>query len=163
MTREEKDLLLKTSAQGESIDRDKLAKGVLSGVANTIMQFIDANLADGNMCLSNMECEDLENAVRNADWMKVYQYMKKKLEKQGEQKPVEWDNIDNRIQYDSIEAGIKAHAETYSFNIESKLFNQLTKEQQELWREEIEQAVISGGGCGVELAKDMRYKENKFI
>ena len=70
--------------QGENIDRDKLAKGMLSGVATTIMQFLDANLAEGNMCLSNMECEDLENAVRNADWMKVYRYMKKKLEKQGE-------------------------------------------------------------------------------
>ena len=36
------------------------------------------------------------------------------------------------VQYDSIKTAIKAHAETYSFNIESKLFNQLTKEQQEL-------------------------------
>lgn len=64
------------------------------------------------------------------------------------------------IQYDSIEAGIKAHAETYSFNIESELFYQLTKEQQSLWRKEIEQAVISGGEAGVELARDPRYEEN---
>lgn len=64
------------------------------------------------------------------------------------------------IQYDSIEAGIKAHAETYSFNIESELFYQLTKEQQALWRKEIEQAVISGGEAGVELARDPRYEEN---
>lgn len=64
------------------------------------------------------------------------------------------------IQYDSIKSGIQAHAEIYSFNIESKLFNQLTKEQQKLWREEIEQACISGGEAGVELARDPRYKEN---
>lgn len=64
------------------------------------------------------------------------------------------------VQYDSIKAGIQAHAETYSFNIESKLFNQLSKEQQGLWRKEIEQACISGGEVGVELAKDLRYKEN---
>ena len=64
------------------------------------------------------------------------------------------------VQYDSIKAGIQAHAETYSFNIESKLFNQLTKEQQKLWREELEQACISGGEAGVELARDPRYKEN---
>lgn len=64
------------------------------------------------------------------------------------------------IQYDSIEEGIKAHAETYSFNIESELFHQLTKEQQTLWRKEIEWAVISGGEVGVELARDPRYKEN---
>ena len=40
------------------------------------------------------------------------------------------------------------------------LFNQLTKEQQALWRKEIEQACISGGEAGVELARDIRYKEN---
>jgi len=70
------------------------------------------------------------------------------------------DPYEQCVQYASIEDGIKAHAETYSFNIESELFNQLTKEQQKLWRKEIEQAVISGGEMGVELTRDMRYKEN---
>jgi len=70
------------------------------------------------------------------------------------------DPYEQCIQYASVESGIKAHAETYSFNIESELFNQLTKEQQTLWRKEIEQACISGGEMGVELAKDIRYKEN---
>jgi len=66
------------------------------------------------------------------------------------------------IQYDSIKAGIQTSAETYSFNIESQLYNQLvTKEQQKLWRKEIEQAYIIGGEESVELAKDPRYKENK--
>jgi len=35
-------------------------------------------------------------------------------------------------------------AEEYSLNIESSLFQQLTKEQQELWRKEIEQAYNAG-------------------
>lgn len=69
------------------------------------------------------------------------------------------DPYEQCVQYSSIEDGIKAHAETYSFNIESELFNQLTKEQQALWRKEIEQACISGGEAGVELATDPRYKE----
>ena len=64
------------------------------------------------------------------------------------------------IQYSSIKDGIKAYAETYSFNIESELFHQLTKEQQKLWRKEIEQAYINGGTASVELARDIRYKEN---
>ncbi|MBO7693552.1 MAG: hypothetical protein J6T10_13050 [Methanobrevibacter sp.] len=72
-------------------------------------------------------------------------------------------NYDNRIQYDSVKSGIEAFASTYSFNIESKLFPQLTKEQQQLWREEIEQAVIAGGESGIELARDYRYKENRMI
>ena len=70
------------------------------------------------------------------------------------------DPYEQCVQYPSVKAGIQAHAETYSFNIESKLFNQLTKEQQALWRKEIEQACISGGEVGVELARDTRYKEN---
>lgn len=70
------------------------------------------------------------------------------------------DPYEQCIQYDSVKAGIQAHAETYSFNIESQLFPQLTKEQQALWRKEIEQACISGGDAGVTLARDQRYKEN---
>ena len=64
------------------------------------------------------------------------------------------------FQYSSIKDGIEAHASIYSFNIESQLFPQLTKEQQALWRKEIEQACISGGDAGVTLARDQRYKEN---
>ena len=70
------------------------------------------------------------------------------------------DTYGIRVQCASIEAGIESFAETYSFNIESELFNQLTKEQQKLWRKEIEQACISGGDAGVELARDPRYKKN---
>ena len=69
------------------------------------------------------------------------------------------DPYEQCIQYASIESGIKAHAEDYSFNIESELFNQLTKEQQALWRKEIEQACISGGYSGLNLAKDRRYDD----
>lgn len=72
----------------------------------------------------------------------------------------EKNSYEQVVQYDSVKSGIQAHAEIYSFNIESMLFPQLTKEQQKLWRKEIEQAVISGGEAGVELARDPRYKEN---
>ena len=71
------------------------------------------------------------------------------------------DPYEQRVQYDSIKSGIQAQAETYSFNIESELYNQqTTKEGQKLWRKEIEQAFVIGGEAGVELAKDPRYKEN---
>lgn len=66
---------------------------------------------------------------------------------------MDFENIDNRIQYSSVEDAIKAHAKTYSFNIESILFPQLTEEQQKLWRKEIEQACISGGDAVVSLCK----------
>ena len=70
------------------------------------------------------------------------------------------DPYEQCVQYPSIKDGIEAHASIYSFNIESQLFPQLTKEQQTLWRKEIEQACISGGDAGVTLARDQRYKEN---
>lgn len=69
------------------------------------------------------------------------------------------DSCEQCIQYSSIEDGIKAHAEVYSFNIDSELFYQLTKEQQVLWKKEIEQAYIRGGNAGVKLARDIRYEE----
>lgn len=77
----------------QSFDKDKLAKGFLRSVATSIMNWLDANTSEGKMCLSNMECEDIENAVRNADWSKVYAYMRKKLEKQGEQKTLDADEV----------------------------------------------------------------------
>lgn len=64
------------------------------------------------------------------------------------------------VQYPSVKDAIQAHAEDYSWNIESELFQQLTPKQQKLWRKEIEQACISGGYSGLNLAKDPRYKEN---
>ena len=70
------------------------------------------------------------------------------------------DPYEQCIQYACVKDGIESLAKTYSFNIESELFNQLTKEQQALWVKEIEQACIYGGEAGVELARDIRYKEN---
>ena len=73
------------------------------------------------------------------------------------------DPYERCVQYQSVKDGIKSHAETYSFNIDSELFPQLTKEQQKLWRKEIEYACISGGDAGYLLAKDPRYKENHGV
>ncbi len=73
------------------------------------------------------------------------------------------DLYEQCVQYSSIKDGIESHAGTYSFNIESELFNQLTEEQQALWRKEIEQACISGGDAGVTHAGDQCYEEDLEI
>lgn len=75
--------------QQDIIDLEEYAKGILKSAAIHLMIWIDENLADGKMCLSNMECEDLEDAMVNAKWDKIYKYIKKKIEKQGEQKLAE--------------------------------------------------------------------------
>lgn len=66
----------------ETINRDKLAQGVLRGAAINLITWIDYNAAEGNMCLSNMECKDIEDALVSGNWDKIYAYIKKKLEKQ---------------------------------------------------------------------------------
>ena len=69
-------------------DNNEIAKGILRGAAINLITWIDYNAAGGNMCLSNMECKDIEDALVSGDWNKIYAYIKKKLEKQGEQKPM---------------------------------------------------------------------------
>lgn len=80
----------------ETINRDKFAQGVLKCAAINLITWIDYNASEGNMCLSNMECEDIEDALVSGNWDKIYAYIKKKLEKQGEQKPVGWNEEDEK-------------------------------------------------------------------
>lgn len=76
--------------QGEPIDKEKVQIGARRDVALSIINFLDRNTL--SMCLSDMERADLESAVVNSDWTKVYAYMKNKLEKQGEQKSFDYEN-----------------------------------------------------------------------
>lgn len=78
--------LEKQSNTNEPINRDKFAQAVLRGAAINLIIWIDYNAAEGNMCLSNMECKDIEDSLVSGNWDKIYAYIKKKLEKQGEQK-----------------------------------------------------------------------------
>lgn len=75
--------LEKQGNTNETINMDKFAQSVLRGAAITLITWIDYNAAEGNMCLSNMECKDIEDSLVSGDWNKIYAYIKKKLEKQG--------------------------------------------------------------------------------
>lgn len=79
------DVIAWLEKQGEQM----IAKGERKNIALSIINYLDNNRVEGCMDLSSMECEDLENAVMNSDWGKVYCYMRKKLEKQDEQKPAD--------------------------------------------------------------------------
>ena len=81
-----KDCLAWLERQGdtnETINKDEKQR-ILRGIAINLIAWIDYNAAGGNMCLSIMECKDIENALVSGDWDKIYAYIKKKLEKQGE-------------------------------------------------------------------------------
>ena len=64
------------------VDKEEILKGARRYVALSIMDFIDVNTQ--GMCMSNAECKNLEDAVVNSNWAKVYAFMKMKLEKQDE-------------------------------------------------------------------------------
>ena len=78
------DIIAWLEKQSELIDKEKVLIGARKDMALSIINYLDNNSV--GMCLSNMECEDIEDACVNSKWTKLYNYMKKKLEKQGEQK-----------------------------------------------------------------------------
>lgn len=82
ITRVEHEQIVAWLEKQVSIDKEKMLIGARKDVASSIITYLDRNTL--GMCLSNMECEDLVNAVVDSDWGKVYDYMKKKLEKQGD-------------------------------------------------------------------------------
>lgn len=66
-------------------EQNIFAKGVLSSCAMSFINYLDAHKYEGKMCVSNSECEDIENAFHNAMWDKLHRYYNKYIEKQGEQ------------------------------------------------------------------------------
>ena len=102
--------LEKQGGTNETINRDEFAQGVLRGAAINLITWIDYNAAEGNMCLSNMECKDIEDALVSGDWDKIYTYMKKKLEKQGDK---------------SVNIDIKSIVNSYKQRLKNQLKNQV--------------------------------------
>lgn len=66
------------------------AKEAPASCALSFINYLDAHRYIGKMCMSNGECEDIENAFHNGMWDKLHRYYCKYIEKQGEQKPVKW-------------------------------------------------------------------------
>lgn len=48
-------------------------------LAIAFMHYLDQNRKDGKMCLSNMECTDIDKAFDTQDWPKLRRYAEKYL------------------------------------------------------------------------------------
>ena len=78
-------------------EQNRFAKGVLSSCAISFINYLDAHKYEGKMCVSNGECEDIENAFQNAMWDRLHRYYCKfiykhvtdLIPKRGEQKPAD--------------------------------------------------------------------------
>lgn len=66
--------------------QNRFAKGVLSSCALSFINYLDAHKYESKMCVSNGECEDIENAFHNAMWDRLHRYYCKYIEKQGKKK-----------------------------------------------------------------------------
>ena len=77
-----------TSAKLSEEEQNRDAKVVLTSCALSFIDYLDAHKYEGKMCVSNGECEDIENAFHNAMWDRLHRYYCKYIEKQGEQKPI---------------------------------------------------------------------------
>ena len=46
-----------------------------------LMDYLDNNCPEGKMCLSNMECADIDKAFDEQDWSKIERYIRKYTQK----------------------------------------------------------------------------------
>lgn len=74
---------LEKQDNNKSISPEEINKSVCKNIAISLIKYLDENRYEGNMNLSSIECEDLEEAIHNLNWNRVYNYMKRKLERQG--------------------------------------------------------------------------------
>ena len=74
-------------------EENRFAKVVLSSCASSFIDYLDAHKYEGKMCVSNGECQDIENAFHNAMWDRLHRYYCKYIEKQGEQKPNPYSGV----------------------------------------------------------------------
>ena len=92
-----------TPAKLSEEEQNRYAKVVLTSCAESFIKYLDAHKYEGKMCVSNGECEDIENAFHNAMWDRLHRYYCKYIEKQGEQKlcMIQWkgDNLKEVINF----------------------------------------------------------------
>lgn len=68
-----------------SSSTEEISKSIVKNITSSLINYLDNNRYKGTMNMSSIECEDLEKAILDSDWSKVYRYMQKKLEKKGQE------------------------------------------------------------------------------
>ena len=156
-----------TPARLSEEEQNRFAKGVLTSCALSFINYLDAHKYEGKMCVSNGECEDIENAFHNAMWDRLHRYYCKYIEKQEEQKPVDkvepkfhigdWvvDEDDNNIyQIENVIENVTNGK--FSYDLVGGGYFPSTKKNYHLW-------TIQDAKDGDVLAFYSEYKGNKMV
>lgn len=139
-----------TPAKLSEEEQNKFAKGVLTSCAMSFIDYLDTHKYEGKMCVSNGECEDIENAFHNAMWDRLHRYYCKYIEKQGE-KPQGKKKLEYTLDdvFDDLRAGLDPSPtqDTQKSTIEAK--PKFNVGQWIVWRDKCYK--VNYNGCGYEL------------
>lgn len=95
-------------------EQNRFAKGVLGSCALSFIDYLDAHKYEGKMCVSNGECEDIENAFHNAMWDRLHRYYCKYIE--APEEPLENYDEAEKEKTDFVGDGfIECHADFLDF------------------------------------------------
>ena len=73
--------------------KDRIYQATKHDLAIKFMNYLDENIPEGKMCLSNGECEDIDKAFNENDWAKIIRYVEKyqfQSEQKDEYKLIGW-------------------------------------------------------------------------
>ena len=145
-----------TPAKLSEEEQNRFAKGVLTSCAMSFIDYLDAHKYEGKMCVSNGECEDIENAFHNAMWDRLHRYYCKYIEKQGEQKSIDnltpqeamdiavekcfneqkpVDNAEPKLNESEDDRIRKALTDYFRWNSDGQLLNEFSNREVRAWLE----------------------------
>ena len=66
-----------TESENEDFYIDDSYNHIKRYLGIALMDYLDNNRPEGKMCLSNMECADIDKAFDEQDWSKIERYIRK--------------------------------------------------------------------------------------
>ena len=138
-----------TPAKLSEEEQNRFAKGVLSSCALSFINDLEAHKKEGKMCVSNGECEDIENAFQNAMWDRLHRYYCKYIERQGIKsqgksalEAIEEEKVDNA---NKIEVKPEFEVGDWVVDEDDNSINQIKRVMEEVTKGNFSYDLVGGG------------------